>query len=115
MGVWSISQLSPPKSWQWGYTAPCILVHSLKTIDMAIARFHSLRGEKSALIGVKANAFVFGWSHVYVPKVAIPNVDTITKGTEFFIPDGFKLVDMINPDGNIATTKEGEPLKVLSY
>ena len=82
---------------------------------MAIARFHSKRGTKSALIGVKANAFVFGWTHVYVPLNAVPNHETITEGTEFNIPDGYKLVDMINPDGNIATTKEGEPLKVLSY
>ena len=80
---------------------------------MAIARFHSFRGEKSALIGVKANAFVFGWSHCYVPKGAVPA--NIKESEEFQIPDGFKLVDMVNSDGNIATTKDGEPLKVLSY
>ena len=35
---------------------------------MAIAKFHSFRGAKSALIMVKANALVFNATAVYVPK-----------------------------------------------
>ena len=80
---------------------------------MAIAKFHSLRGEKSALVLVKANAFVFSYSPVYIPKAALP--EGIKEGEEFDIPDGYKLVDMIDTDGNIRSTKEGEPLKVLAY
>lgn len=79
---------------------------------MAQARFHSYRGEKSALIGVRANAFTFGWTHVYVPRTACPNME---EGHIFDIPDGYKIVDMIDPDGNIRTTKDGEVLKVLAY
>jgi hypothetical protein len=80
---------------------------------MAIAKFHSFRGEKSALILVKKNAFVFGWSCAYVPRVALPS--DIVEGTEFAIPDGYTLVDMIGEDGTVRVTKDGECLKVLSY
>lgn len=81
---------------------------------MAIAKFHSLRGEKSALIMVKPNAFVFSASPVYVPRVAIP--EGITEGAEFEIPDGFKLIDMVDPEtGEVRTATDGTPLKVLSY
>jgi len=80
---------------------------------MAIAKFHSFRGEKSALILVKANAFVFGWSCAYVPRTAL-RAD-IQEGDEITIPDGYRLVDMIGEDGAVRTTKDGECLKVLSY
>ena len=39
---------------------------------MAKAKFHSVRGEKSALILVRPNAFVFSATPVYVPRTAIP-------------------------------------------
>ena len=79
---------------------------------MAIAKFHSLRGEKSALILVKANQFVFGFSPVYVPRAA---VEGMSEGQEFTIPDGYHLVPMVDSDGVVRTTKEGEPLHQLAY
>jgi len=81
---------------------------------MAHAKFHSFRGEKSALILVKANAFVFTADPVYIPKEAIPN--GITEGDSFEIPDGFKLVSMVDIEtGEIRKAKDGSELKVLSY
>lgn len=81
---------------------------------MAIAKFHSFRGEKSALIMVRANKFVFSSSPCYVPKEALPT--GIVEGAEFEIPDGFTLVDYVDFEtGEVRTTKEGTPLKVLAY
>jgi hypothetical protein len=81
---------------------------------MALATFHSLRGEKSALIMVKANAFVFGATPVYVPKDSIPS--TIKEGMSFEIPDGYKIVPFIDFEtGAIRTTKEGVELHSLAY
>ncbi len=79
---------------------------------MAIAKFHSFRGEKSALILVKANKFVLAYQCVYVPKDACKDM---VAEQEFTIPDGFTLVDMTNEDGSIRTTNEGQPLKMLQY
>lgn len=86
---------------------------------MAIAQFHSVRSEKSALILVKANAFVFSFSPVYVPLAAIEETNRV-KGAEFEIPDGFKLTEMTSIDkvtGEVkkCTTKEGELLHMLTY
>ena len=80
---------------------------------MALAKFHSLRGEKSALILVKANAFVFSGTPVYIPRTALPA--GIAEGAEFQIPDGFILVDMVDSEGVVSTAKDGQPLKVLAY
>ena len=79
---------------------------------MAHATFHSLRGDKSALILIKANAFVFSATPVYVPKTAVSH---LKEGDTFEIPDGFKVTDMVDSDGEVRTTKDGEPLKVLVY
>ena len=80
---------------------------------MATAKFHSLRGEKSALIMVKVNQFVFGGSPVYIPKEALPA--KIKEGETFEIPDGFTLVPMVGEDGEERTAKDGSVLNVLSY
>jgi hypothetical protein len=81
---------------------------------MAKATFHSLRGEKSALILVRPNAFVFSATPVYIPRVALPA--DIKEGDTFDIPDGYKLVDLINIEtGKVRTAKDGSPLKVLAY
>jgi hypothetical protein len=80
---------------------------------MAIAKFHSLRGEKSALILVKQNAFVFSATPVYIPREALP--EGIQSGDSFVIPDGFTLVDMVNEDGEVRTANDGQALKVLAY
>ena len=80
---------------------------------MAKAVFHSLRGEKSALISIKANKFVFGGTFVYVPRQAIVGMEP---GEEFEIPDGFRIVDMVDLEtGEIRTAKDGSPLKVLAW
>lgn len=81
---------------------------------MALAVFHSLRGEKSALIMVKANQFVFSASPVYIPRVALPK--DIKEGESFNIPDGFTLVDIVDYEtGEPRLTKDGQNLKMLAY
>ena len=86
---------------------------------MALATFHSNRGEKSALILVKANAFVFSATPVYVPRTAL--AEDIKEGDTFTIPDGYTLVNMIDVEtGDPRTTKpnaKGEVfnLKSLQY
>lgn len=77
---------------------------------MAKAKFHSFRGEKSALIMVRANAFVFSGSPVYVPKSAIIDIlgEEPEKGTEFDIPDGYKLQPLTDEEGNPRTTNPNE-------
>ena len=81
---------------------------------MAIAKFHSNRGEKSALILVRANKFTFGTAPVYIPRAALP--EGIAEGEEFDIPDGYELVDF--PDfetGEPRKTEDGQNLKMLAY
>lgn len=81
---------------------------------MAKATFHSNRGEKSSLILVKPNAFVFSAEPAYVPREAIPA--GVKEGDTFEIPDGFKLVDIVDHEtGEVRTTKDGMPLKQLAY
>jgi len=88
---------------------------------MAKATFNSLRGEKSALIMVKANALQFGSSPAYVPRegasqFAGKKLTDKDKGLEFNIPDGFKLVDMIDGEtGEVRTAGDGSPLKTLQW
>lgn len=79
---------------------------------MAKAKLHSFRGEKSALILVKPNEFCFSAEPCYVPKTAVAQYK---EGEEFDIPDDFKLVDMTDENGEVRTTKDGQPLKVLAY
>jgi len=80
---------------------------------MAIAKFHSLRGEKSALIHVKSNAFQMHSSAAYVPAQAVEGKQP---GDEFFIPDGYRLVDMIDiATGAARTAKDGSILKSLEW
>lgn len=79
---------------------------------MAKAVFHSNRGEKSALILLKANEFVFSSTPVYVPRTAVAG---LSEGDIIDIPDGYKLADIIGEDGEIRTTKDGVPLKQLVY
>ena len=80
---------------------------------MAIATFHSLRGEKSALILIKANKFVFSTTPVYVPRAA---VEGLQPGDTLEVPDGYRLVDIIDIEtGEVRITKDGVPLKQLVY
>ena len=79
---------------------------------MALATFHSNRGEKSSLILIKANALVFNATPVYVPRAA---TEGLKEGESFEIPDGFRIVDMVDENGESRKTESGEPLKVLTY
>lgn len=89
----------------------------------AKAYVHSLRGEKSALIGVKKSSLQFGWDHCYVPRKAVDQYTSKVneEGEEneeydtFEIPSNFTLVDMRDEEGDVRTTKNGEPLKVISF
>lgn len=80
---------------------------------MAKAKFHSFRGEKSALILVKANDFVFSASPVYVPRIAVIKALRLASDVkeediankDFEIPDGFKLAPMLDEDGKERTTQ----------
>jgi hypothetical protein len=81
---------------------------------MATATFHSLRGEKSALILVRPNAFVFNSTPVYVPAGAIPA--GTEEGAEITIPDGYTIVEMVDTEtGEVRTAKDGSPLCILQY
>lgn len=88
---------------------------------MAIATFNSLRGEKSALIMVKANALCMSQTAVYVPRDAAnqfakKDLTDADKGLKFNIPDGYRIEDFIDPTtGEVRVTKAGEPLKILAY
>ena len=89
---------------------------------MAIGTFHSLRGEKSALVMVKANDLVMSADPVYVPRSAVvarckvEDEKALTKGMEFAIPDGYRLVDIMDIEtGEVRTTKDGAHLKTLAY
>jgi hypothetical protein len=79
---------------------------------MAIATFHSLRGEKSALLLVKKNKFEFSATPVYVPASA---VEGLSEGDTLELPDGFSVVPMVSEDGVERTTKTGEVLMMLVW
>ena len=84
---------------------------------MATAIFHSNRGTKSALLLVRANAFVFQATPCYVPREAVAN---LSEGDTLEIPDGYSFVEMLNEDGTPRTTepdKDGNitTLKMLHY
>ena len=94
---------------------------------MAKAKFHSLRGEKSALIGISPNEFQFGNTFVYVSRAgvlkAIGKKDSdFEKDTNYWedehvfdIPDGYKIVPIVDEDGVIRTAKDGSELKTLVW
>lgn len=80
---------------------------------MAQAMFIDLRGKKktSALIMVKKNALMQGWTAVYVPKAGLdseyPELKQ-EKGELFTIPDGFTTAPLVDSEGNEITTKPDE-------
>ena len=79
---------------------------------MALATFHSFRGEKSALILLKENPFSFETIPVYVPKEPCIGME---KGHSFEIPDGYKLIPMVDSDGIPRASEDGSILQTLSY
>jgi hypothetical protein len=90
---------------------------------MALASFHSIRGEKktSALLLVKKNALSFSSDPVYVPLAGAAHfagkaLTDKDKGFSFEIPDGYTLEDIVDSvTGEIRTAKDGSPLKQLVY
>ena len=82
---------------------------------MALAIFYMNKGEKSALIGVKTNVFVFQAEPAYIPRTALPV--GIKEGDSFEIPDGFRLIPFVDSTtGEIRTTKDGlHELKTLEW
>ena len=90
---------------------------------MALATFHSIRGEKrtSALLLVKKNVLQFSSDPVYVPLIGAihfagkPLTDE-DKGFSFEIPEGYTLEDIVDSvTGEIRTAKDGSALKQLVY
>lgn len=79
---------------------------------MATATFHSFRGEKSALILVRQNIFEFQGTPVYVPKEACVGM---VEGQTFEIPEGFKIVTMVDENGEARKATNGDELKILKY
>lgn len=74
------------------------------------ATYHSDRGEKSALLLVDLDPFTFGRTPVYVPREAVSGHEF---GEEIDLPDNYDITEMRGEDGEVRTTKEGEPLKQL--
>lgn len=83
---------------------------------MAIAIFHSVRGEKktSALIGVKANKLVRSWTYCYCALAGVPEASQV-KDEIFPIPDGYFLQEMYDKEGEPITSEDGTVLRELMY
>lgn len=90
---------------------------------MALATFHSIRGDKktSALLLVKKNVLSFSSDPVYVPLAGAahfagkPLTDD-DKGFAFEIPDGYTLENIVDSvTGETRTANDGSPLKQLVY
>lgn len=93
-------------------------------MQTTIAKFHSVRSEKSALILVKANPLEFSSKPAYVPisglatmmGIGADEIGDLEQGTEFEIPTGFTLVDIVDYETNeVRRAKDGSPLKQLQY
>ncbi len=90
---------------------------------MALATFHSLRGEKkqSALILVKKNPLQYSSDPAYVPLAGVEHfagkkITDADKGLSFEIPDGYILEDIVdNETGEIRKANDGSHLKQLVY
>lgn len=92
---------------------------------MATAQFHSVRGSKSALVAVRPNEFQFGNTFVYISRAGVASALKMTAEEleskdwddelTFAIPDGYRVVDITDEEGNVRTTKSGEALKTLVW
>ncbi len=94
---------------------------------MAKARFHSLRGEKSVLIGFRPNELQIGNTFVYLSRAGV--MKAINKKAEDFelkksywdeelefdMPDGYELSPITDEDGKPRTTEDGTPLQTLVW
>ena len=97
-----------------------LLLTNLNYNIMAQAIFNSLRGEKSALLMVKANPLCMSQTAVYVPRDAAnqfakKDLTDADKGLKFDIPDGYRIEDFVDPmTGEVRVTKDGQSLTALS-
>lgn len=80
---------------------------------MATAIYHSDRGESSALLQIKKHELEMSHQIAYTSRKALEGKEV---GDEFPIPDNFELIDWVDgKTGEVRTTKNGEPLKVLKF
>ena len=92
---------------------------------MAKARFHSLRGEKSVLIGFRPNELQIGNTFVYLSRAGVlkainkseEDAEKLTweDAVEFDMPDGYELSPITDENGQARTTKDGTPLQTLVW
>lgn len=92
---------------------------------MAKATFHSLRGEKSVLIGIKPNEFQIGNTFAYVSRAGVlkaigktqEEAESLTWEDQivFDIPDGYTLVPITDENGDEKTAKDGSTLLTLKW
>lgn len=89
---------------------------------MAHVKFNRVtESGKSALVLVKGSILEFQAKPVYIPIDAAKHFlqcepEEMEKGMAFEIPDGFKLIDMTDENGDPRTTSDGSAnLKQLSY
>lgn len=80
---------------------------------MATATFHSFRGKKSALILLRESDWSFEMTPVYVPKEKCIGLE---KGALIEIPDGFRIVPIIDIEtGKPRTAEDGSILNTLIF
>ena len=80
---------------------------------MAQVTFHSNRGEKSALVLLKPNAFQFASVPVYLARKPFEGA---TAGQVFDIPEGYRIIDLVDIEtGEARKTETGENLKTLVW
>jgi hypothetical protein len=90
---------------------------------MAHITFNRLsESQKSALIQVKSNPLEMGNGiFCYVAATGVSHymnkpIDKVKKGDQCIIPDGFKLIPIVDQDtGEIRTYENGEELLQLTY
>ena len=92
---------------------------------MAIAKFHSVRGQKSALVAVAPNKFQFGHTFVYISRAGVADalklkVEDLEEKTwddelTFEIPEGYKVVTIVDENGDPRVAKDGSELKTLVW
>ena len=91
----------------------------MSTVTAKFNRFTT--SGKSAVVLIKANAFQFNSSVVYLPAQAVLDAldctaDEAVKGMPFDIPSGFDMVDMVDSEtGEVRQTKDGVNLKQLEW
>lgn len=77
---------------------------------MRILEFHSLRGEKSALMLIK-DSFAFSSTPVYIPRTAVTDMKA---GDTIPFPKGYKTAPIVDVEtGEVRTAENGNALLQL--